>query len=198
MLELGLRSIVRKKKPHYVKGTANKIFPNLLNRNFKAESPNKVWCMDFTYLLQKNGSVRYNCTIIDLFDRCAVATLNGYHITTELAIDTLRIALKRHNPDKGLMLHSDQGSQFTAKDFNSFCEKNHVQQSMSHAGCPYDNAPMERFYNTLKNEFFHLYSFDSTEKLDQGIYDFVYVKYNHVRPHSYNGGLTPRAARCAV
>lgn len=69
---------------------------------------------------------------------------------------------------------------------------------MSKAGCPYDNAPMERFYNTLKNEFFNLYRFKSTDELDQKLYEFVYVKYNHVRPHSYNDGLTPYAARCTA
>ena len=110
----------------------------------------------------------------------------------------MKIALKRHKPDNGLILHSDQGSQFTSKDFNDFCEENYVQQSMSCAGCPYDNAPMERFYNTLKNEYFNLYSFNLDDKLNREIYEFVYVKYNHVRPHSYNAGLTPYEARCAA
>ncbi|HZK87764.1 MAG TPA: DDE-type integrase/transposase/recombinase [Anaerovoracaceae bacterium] len=103
----GLRSIVRRKKPDYVKGTANKIFPNILNQNFKVEVPNKIWCTDFTYLPQKNGTMRYNCTIIDLYDRSAVATLDGNHITAELAIVALTIALERHKPNKGLILHSD-------------------------------------------------------------------------------------------
>lgn len=76
--------------------------------------------------------------------------------------------------------------EFTAKIFNTLCDKTHVQQSMRHAGCTYDNAPMERFYHTLNNEFFRLYRFDSTEKLDQVIYKFIYVIYNHVRPHFYN------------
>jgi len=120
------------------------------------------------------------------------------HITADLAIDTLKIALKRHKPGKGIILHSDQGTQFTSKDFNEFCTKYHVQQSMSRAGCPYDNAPMERFHNTLKNEYFNLYSFRSQAELDKGIYEFIYVKYNHIRPHSYNNGLTPFAARCAA
>lgn len=68
---------------------------------------------------------------------------------------------------------------------------------MSRAGCPYDNTPMKRFYNTLKNECFNLF-FYSLDELDREIYEFVYVKYNHVRPHSYNGELTPYAVRCAA
>jgi len=197
MMELGLRSIVRRKKPKYQKGKANNIFPNLLNQVFNVEKPNLVWCTDFTYLFLSDGSTRYNCTIIDLSDRSVVASLNGKHITTQLAIETLKIAIDRHKPGKGIILHSDQGSQFTSKEFNDFCEKSFVQQSMSRAGCPYDNAPMERYYNTLKNEFTNLFSFKTAEEMDSAISDFAYGWYNHVRPHTYNGGLTPYAARTA-
>ena len=171
----------------------DKIFSNIVNQNFTVNTPNKIWCIDFTYLPQKNGTMRYNCTIIDLFDRYAVATCDGNHLTTELAVETLASAIKRHKPPKNLVLHSDQGSQFTSKKFNDFCIINRIQQGMSRVGCPYDNAPMERFYNTLKNEYINLFSFPSAHEQDQGIYDFVYAKYNHVRPHSYIGGLTPFA-----
>ena len=198
MHELGLQSIVRRKKPEYKKGKANKVFSNLVNREFNVTEPNKVWCTDFTYMPRPNGSMCYNCSIIDLFDRSAVATLNGSNITTELAIATLQKALDVHKPEKGIILHSDQGSQYTSKEFNEFCERNFVQQSMSRAGCPYDNAPMERFYNTFKNEFYNLYSFASDVDLDQKTLEFIYGKYNHKRPHTHNGGLTPHAARYAA
>lgn len=198
MKELGLRSIVRRKKACYVKGTAHKIFPNLLNRVFSPKTINCVWCTDFTYLPQPDGTMRYNCTIIDLYDHYAVATLNSNHIDAQLAMDTLKIALKRHRPGKGLILHSDQGSQFASRDFSKYCHEHHIQQSMSHAGCPYDNAPMERFFNTLKNEFYYLYTFQSEDELDRNLYEFVYAKYNHHRPHSYNSGRTPYEARCAA
>lgn len=198
MRELGLCSIVRRKKPNYVKGNANKIFPNLLNREFHVREANKIWCTDFTYLIRPDGSMRYNCTIIDLYCREVIASLNSSHIDANLAKETLKIALKRRKPAKGIIIHSDQGRQFTAKEFNEFCEKNHVQQSMSRAGCPYDNAVMERFFNTLKHEFYYLYKFDSNDVLDQRLYEFVYVKYNHLRPHRANNGLSPYAARCRI
>lgn len=73
--ELQLFSIVRRKRPGYRKGTSHEIFPNLLQRNFTAEKPNRVWCTDFTYLSLANGMLRYNCTIIDLFDRSVVASV---------------------------------------------------------------------------------------------------------------------------
>ena len=122
MKELGLKSIVRRKKPGYRKGFAHKVFPDLLNQKFFAERPDRIWCIDFTYLYLKGGKVRYNCTVIDLYDRSVVATVNGAHITTELALSALLVAFKRHKPAKGLILHSDQGSQFTSKEFVRFCE----------------------------------------------------------------------------
>ena len=94
-----------------------------------------------------------------------------------------------------LILHSDQGSQFTSKAFVEFCESVHVTQSMSKAGYPYDNAPMERYFNTLKSELIYLYEYDTEETLYQAVEEFAYVEYNHVRPHSFNGYLTPYQAR---
>lgn len=137
MMELGLRSVVRRKKPGYKKGQANKVFPNLVNQNFDVDKPNKRWCTDFTYLYLADGTTRYNCTIIDLHDRSVLASLNGSQITASLAVETLKIAIKRHRRGKGLILHSDQGSQFTSKEFNDFCSNVSIQQSMSGAGCPY-------------------------------------------------------------
>ena len=91
--------------------------------------------------------------------------------------------------------HSDQGSQYTSKEFVDFCNANKIKQSMSKAGCPYDNAPTERYFNTFKNEFYNLFSFETDEILNNAVYDFTYSWYNHVRPHSFNGGLTPFEAR---
>ena len=194
MKELGLRSIVRRKKPHHIKGNAHKVFPDLLNQDFDVTNSSQVWVTDFTYMPFSNGSFIYNCTIIDLFKRKAVATLNGSKIDAKLALDTLALAISRNTPPKGLILHSDQGSQFTSKVFVEYCMKHHIQQSMSRAGCPYDNAPMERFFNTFKNEFYNLYDFKSAEMLNRMTYDFVYIKYNNLRPHQYNDGLPPNVA----
>lgn len=97
----------------------------------------------------------------------------------------------------GLILHSDRGSQYTSKAFVEFCEAVHVSQSMSKAGYSYDNAPMERYFNTLKNECTNLYEFRTEADLYEAVEEFAYVHYNHVRPHSYNGYRTPYQARKA-
>lgn len=189
-----LRSIVFRKKPGYVKGHAHEIFSDLLKRDFRAESPDKIWCVDFTYIPITDGSMRYNCTILDLFRREVVASVTGKEITAELAIKTLNTALRgRYTTD--LIIHSDQGSQFTSKAFVEYCKSRNVKQSMSRAGCPYDNAVMERYFNTLKNELINQYYFKDENILSQMINDFAFRWYNKERPHSYNGGEPPVKAK---
>jgi len=99
---------------------------------------------------------------------------------------------KEHYPE--VILHSDQGVQFTSWDFVNFCKDNNVTQSMSKAGCPYDNAPMERFYNTFKSNFYNITSFSSVEMMDELTMKYINW-YNYVRPHSYNNYLTPMEVR---
>lgn len=194
--ELGLHSIVRTKKPKYEHGEQHKVFENKLKQDFSASEINRKWCTDFTYLFLTGGDVRYNCTIIDLHERSVVASITDRHITSDLAIRTLEKALNSQPAINGeLILHSDQGSQFTSKAFTEFCETRHVTQSMSKAGYPYDNAPMERYFNTLKNECTNFYEFKTEEALYQKVEEFAYVTYNHVRPHSYNNYKTPFEAR---
>ena len=106
--EMHLRSIVRRKKPGYKKGTPHQLFPNLLKQDFVVNKPNRVWCTDFTYLYLSNGIVRYNCTIIDLYDRSVMASVNGKYITAELAIEALNKAIHaQHCDTTQLILHSD-------------------------------------------------------------------------------------------
>ena len=197
--ELGLRSAARLKRPDYEHGKPHKVFPNRLNQNFTADEVNQKWCIDFTYLFLKDHEVRYNCTIIDLHDRSVIASITDHHISSDLAIRILQKALDSQPAIKGgLILHSDQGSQYTSKTFTEFCESVNVTQSMSKAGYPYDNAPMERYFNTLKNECINLYEYETEDALYQAVEDFSYVEYNYVRPHSYNGYATPHQARVAA
>lgn len=136
MDELGLKATIRRKKKPYPSGQKHRIFENLLNNDYKAASPNTKWCTDFTYMKLANGVNRYNCSIIDLYDRKVVASLNSNRIDTALAIDTLKLAVANNTVSEGLILHSDQGSQFCSKAFIESCESLKIQQSMSRAGCP--------------------------------------------------------------
>ncbi len=194
--ELNLHAITVRKRPKYVKGEKNKVFPNILNRNFSVTERNKVWCTDFTYIRLINGKMRYNCTIIDLAKREAITTVNSKWINSDLAIEALSKALERESPDEGLVLHSDQGVQFTSWAFVEYCKSQGIiRQSMSKTDCPYDNTSMERFYKSLKSELIYHQKFETDLQLDEAINKYVYVWYSHIRPHSYNGGLTPFEAR---
>lgn len=191
-VELGLKSITRKSKYHYHKGPeAYAISDDLLMQNFAAETRNQKWCIDFTYIYFGNKCKRYNCSIIDLYDRRVVASVNGRRINTELAIETVKKALERNNGETGMILHSDRGSQFTSKQFAEFCEMHGIVQSMSRPGCPYDNAPMERYFNTLKAELINLHKYSDEASLFREVNCYAYGWYNNQRPHSYNGGLPP-------
>ena len=128
--EMGLISVVRRKKPGYKKSRPHKVFRNILEQDFTCDEINTKWCMDFTYLYLKDGSKRYNCTIIDLHDRSVVASITDRNISADLAIRTLRKAIESQPEIKGvLILHSDQGSQYTSKDFTEYCERMAVTQS---------------------------------------------------------------------
>ena len=101
---------------------------------------------------------------------------------------------------QNLILHSDQGSQFTSAEFLQHCRKLGISQSMSRADCPYDNAPMERDYNTLKTELIYQHNFETAAEPDYAVSEFAYDWYNQIRPHSYNGYLTPfeKRSECSI
>lgn len=191
-VELSLKSVTRKHKYHYARSSqAYETFDNILNQEFKADRRNAKWCIDFTYLFVSGKSKRYNCTIIDLYDRRVVASVNSSHIDSKLAINTLKKAIERSDGETGMILHSDRGSQFTSKDFTQFCKEMGVIQSMSKPGYPYDNSPMERYFNTLKAELINISVFHTEEQLYEAVNSYAYGWYNNLRPHSYNGGLPP-------
>ena len=113
-----------------------------MNWKFHAEKPNEKWCRDFTYIFMQDGRKRYNCSIIDLYDRSVVATLNSSHMDAELAVQTLKIGLERNHHSQVLLLQSEQGSQYTSRTFTDFCKEAGIMQSMSKRRYPYDNSPM--------------------------------------------------------
>lgn len=184
--EMGLRSIVRPKNPDYVQDKPHRIFENKIQQNFTAERPTQKWCIDFTYLFLKSHELRYNCTIIGLYDRSVVSSITDRHIRSDLAIRAVQKALASQPViNGGIILHSDQGTQYTSRAFVEFCESVNIAQSLSRSGYPYDNALMERYFNTLKNECINLYEFATEETLYQKVEEFSYVDYNHIKMLDY-------------
>ena len=195
--ELGLHSITRIKHPPYEKRSPFRAYPDLLNGDFSATKINEKWCINFTFIGLADGSIRYNCAIMDLYDRSIVASVCGDKMDSNLAVKTLDKALKfEKNMLPGtLIIHSDQGNEFTSKEFTSYCLKKGVKQSMSFPGHPHSNAPMERYFNTLKTELIYQNSYSSETDLYDAISNFAYTYYNKQRPHSYNNYKTPYAVR---
>ena len=139
--------------------------------------------------------MRYNGRILDVSDRSIVVSVNGTYLHTEWAKKALEKARKAENPKEGRILHSDQGCPFTSWEFVSYCKEKKGIQSMRKAGCPYDHAPMERLDNLFKHERIYPNHFYTQWELDEALSRYVFVWYNHIRPHSYHGGQTPFEAR---
>ena len=148
----------KKKNPSYKRIEAN-VKPNLIKRNFNADVENKIWTTDITYLIF-NGKRAYLSTILDLYNRKIVAYKISKFNDLKLVIDTLNEAIAKRKDVYGLIIHSDQGFQYTSYEYKAICESNGIQISMSRKGTPIDDSPMESFHGILKKET--LYNNDIT------------------------------------
>lgn len=166
---------------------------NLLAQRFDQKAPNLVWVCDFTYV-KVGGMFYYICAILDLYARKVIACRVGHKIDRFLAIDTLQDAVRLRGVSKGVMFHTDQGSQFTSRDFRKVIDELGMVQSFSAKGHPYDNAVMECFFKYLKKEELDRRSFQSVEQLKLSLVSYISAFYNSRRPHSHNHGLSPNQA----
>jgi transposase InsO family protein len=149
----------RKKKSHGYKRIEENVKPNLVKRKFNVDKENKIWTTDITYLIYK-GKRAYLSTILDLYDRKVVAYRISKFNDLNIVIDTLNEAIAKRKDVNGLIIHSDQGYQYTSFQYKAICESNGIQISMSRKGTPIDDSPMESFHAILKKET--LYNNDIT------------------------------------
>lgn len=163
---------------------------NILNQNFKVEEKNKKWTTDITYIWTKEGW-SYLCCILDLWNKKIIAYEYGMEMTTQLVKRALIKAYEREKPQKGLIIHSDQGSQFTSKEYVETIEKLNMVRSMSRRGNCYDNSPIESFHATIKKEMIYLEKTLSMEEMRVKIFDYIEGFYNRERRHSSLGNLSP-------
>ena len=141
----------RKKKNQAYKRIEANVKPNLVRRNFNVEKENQIWTTDITYLIF-NGKRAYLSTILDLYDRKIVAYKISKFNNINIVIDTLNEAIAKRKDVHGLIIHSDQGFQYTSYEYKAICESNGIQISMSRKGMPIDDSPMESFHGILKKE----------------------------------------------
>ena len=151
--------IRRAKIKHKNRRIEANVKPNLLNRNFVTNALNEVWDTDVTYLIFK-GARAYLSTIIDLYDRHVIAYKISKNNNNKLVIDTLNEALAKEKDVHGLIIHSDQGFQYTSYEYKAICESKGIQISMSRKGTPIDDSPIESWHALLKKET--LYNNDIT------------------------------------
>jgi transposase InsO family protein len=163
---------------------------NLLARDFTAARPNQRWVGDTTELLiGGSGAKLYLAVILDLFSRFvvgwAVSAVNDRH----LCLKALDMALRRRDPDAGLLHHSDQGSTYASEDYRKVLDARGITCSMSRRGNCYDNAAMESWFSTLKFELGE--RFDSYGRAKEELFDYIEVFYNQRRRHSALAYLSP-------
>lgn len=164
---------VRKaKKKNKNERIEDNVKPNLLNRNFNTDLPNKVWDTDVTYLIFK-GSRAYLSTIIDLYDRKVVAYKISKHNDNKLVMDTLNEAIAKRKDVSGLIIHSDQGFQYTSYEYKAICESNGITISMSRKGTPIDDSPIESWHALLKKETLYNNNITSLEEYQKIIEEWI-------------------------
>lgn len=176
----GIQSIIRRKTHRYSKVPHHDI-PNLLQRNFNTDMPNKKWSIDISYLFCKDG-LSYICAIKDMYDKSIVSWFISRFIDHNLVMDTLNEAINSVPYDKRpeLILHSDQGWHFTHQSYRQKLEGNNITQSISSKGSSVDNAPIESFFSALKTECIYLQDDLYTYNVEAIVNEYMFY-YNNER-----------------
>ncbi|WP_373939491.1 IS3 family transposase [Pseudomonas putida] len=164
--------------------------PNHLARQFKVSEPNKVWVTDITYIRTYEGWL-YLAVVLDLFSRQVIGWSMKPRMCSDLAIDAMLMAVWRRKPQQQVMIHSDQGSQFSSSDWQSFLKANNVISSMSRRGNCHDNAVAESFFQLLKRERIRRKIYTTREEARSDIFDYIEMFYNPKRRHSSAMQLSP-------
>ena len=169
----------------------NKVFaPNILQRRFSQHAPNKAWVSDITYLPTHEGFL-YLAGVMDLFSRRIIGFTMSSTQNTNLILGALKVALNHRQNLSGLILHSDQGSQYKSHEYQQELEKNKILCSMSRHGNCHDNAVKESFFSSLKRELMKNKSWTKKTLLRSAVTDYIVSFYNLTRRHSSIGYISP-------
>ena len=191
MRDIGLYSRIKRK--FIVTTDSEHLLPvakNLLNRDFTATAPNRKWVADITYIPTRQGWL-YLAVVLDLFSRRIVGWSMNDTIDSVLIQDALRMALLYRRPEAGLLHHSDRGVQYAAEGFQELLAANKIVCSMSRKGNCWDNAVVESFFGSLKNEWVQKKIYETLEDAKKDIFNYVEVFYNRKRRHASLGNVSP-------
>jgi putative transposase len=189
------RQGLRAKGARKFKATTNSnhslpVAENLLMQNFEADRPNQKWVSDITYIATDEGWL-YLAVVMDLYSRVVVGWSMSERMTVQLTCDALRMALFRRHRPRGVILHSDRGSQYCAHEYQALMRDHGLICSMSARGNCYDNAAMESWNHSLKVEAIHGERFATRAIAKSQVFDYIEVYYNRQRLHSKLGYKSP-------
>ncbi len=191
------RQGLRAKAARKFKATTNSkhslpVAPNLLQQNFTAERPNQKWVSDITYIPTDEGWM-YLAVVLDLYARRVVGWSMSSRMTATLVCDALRMAIFNRQRPRGVIVHSDRGSQYCSKEHRKLLDEYGMICSMSARGNCYDNAAMESWNHSLKVEAIHGERFDTRDAAQAHVFEYIEVYYNRQRLHSLLGYFSPEA-----
>ena len=191
MIEQALR--VKTRRPYKVTTDSSHgqaVAPNVLDRQFEVDKPDTAYVGDITYIRTGEGWL-YLAVVIDLFSRAVVGWSMSHLLKAELVVNALQMALDHRQPQPGLIMHTDRGSQYVSDHYLQLLHHFGIQPSMSRKGNCWDNAVAESFFHTLKTECVYLETFETRVQAQDIIFDYIEVFYNRQRRHSANGNLAP-------
>jgi putative transposase len=179
-----------KRRPGIYGGRPSVVVDNTLDRQFDVEAPDTAWVTDITYIRTCEG-FSYLAVVIDLYSRRVIGWAMQSRQTTDVVLQAVLMAVWRRKPKDKILIHSDQGSQFTSMDWASFLKHHNLVHSMSRRGNCHDNAVAESFFNLLKRERIRRRVYRSRDEARQDVFDYIEMFYNPKRKHVRNGMLSP-------
>jgi len=185
-----ISAVLGYKRRYQKAGTPSVIAPNYLKQKFVAQCPDQLWVTDITYIRTYEGWL-YLATVIDLYSRQVIGWSMKSRLSKGIVLDALLMAVWRRNPKQEVIIHSDQGVQYTSDECQRFMKEHHLVSSMSRRGNCYDNAVAESFFHSLKTEHIKRRIYKTREQARQSIFYYIEIFYNRKRRHSFNNQLSP-------
>jgi len=178
------------RRPGSYGGKPSLAVDNTLDRQFDVAAQDRAWVTDITYIRTLEGFA-YLAVVIDLYSRRVVGWSMQSRQTTDVVLQALHMAVWRRKPKQRVLIHSDQGSQFTSMDWAAFIRAHNLEHSMSRRGNCHDNAVAESFFSSLKRERIRRRTYKTRQEARQDVFDYIEMFYNPVRKHVRNGMLSP-------
>ncbi|WP_149800596.1 IS3 family transposase [Salmonella enterica] len=190
MKRVGIKAQVGYRSPRARKGEVSIVSPNRLQRQFNPDAPDERWVTDITYIRTHEGWL-YLAVVVDLFSRKIIGWSMQSRMTKDIVLNALLMAVWRRNPQKQVLVHSDQGSQYTSHEWQSFLKSHGLEGSMSRRGNCHDNAVAESFFQLLKRERIKKKIYGTREEARSDIFDYIEMFYNSKRRHGSSDQMSP-------